>query len=161
MFSKFRKIIITVQSERCSSPGNQLVCQTQKYYFSLQRTRLLYSRVHCVELFVKSMNKKSTKTECVCFLISRLLYLLHLLYLCVCIRVCFFSLGAVSVNGSHLFLSLSVSVTKLQSLLSLRNVTFFFLSDSLSQLSHYSSVPCCRYVLEDKVNTLSEFALPL
>lgn len=126
MFSKFRKIIITVQSERCSSPGNQSVCQTQKYYFSLQRTRLLYSRVHCVELFVKSMNKKSTKTECVCFLTSRLLYLLHLLYLCVCIRVCFFSLGAVSVNGSHLFLSLSVSVTKLQSLLSLRNVTFFF-----------------------------------
>lgn len=74
--------------------------------------------------------------------------------------LCFFSLGAVRFKASHFFLPLSVTVTKLQSLLSLRKCDLFFLSNNTFTVESLLFSPCCLRVLEDKVNTLSEFALP-
>ena len=59
-------------------------------------------------------------------------------YLHVFVRVRSFSLGAVMFKATHFFLPLSLTVTKLQLLLPLRNVTFFSPSNSRSQSSHYS-----------------------
>ena len=82
-------------------------------------------------------------------------------YLHVFVRVRSFSLGAVMFKATHFFLPLSLTVTKLQLLLPLRNVTFFSPVKSTFTVESLLFSPCCLRVLEDKVNTLSEFALQL
>ena len=58
----------------------------------------------------------------------------------------------------HLFLPLAAAGPEPQSLLSLRNVTFFFLSDSTFQVESLLFSPRCLHVVKDKVNTVGEFA---
>lgn len=75
-------------------------------------------------------------------------FLISPVYLCV--------QGLMSRISSSLRQSLSPSYR----LLSLRNVTLFSVQFMFTVESLLFS-PCCLHVLEDKVNTLSQFALPL